>query len=163
MTTAALNGDRLRGVAELWQRQHKDVEVRFGGVSMMPAIEPGQPLRLLCDDAPLQVDTVVAFVFNEQVVVHRLLAMSRDGAWLVTCGDAHYVPDVPIRAESVIGRIVRSDDSEIAPVRGAALRRAFLVASLRASVPLTRAAIVLLSSARNRVFALAGRASRALR
>lgn len=148
MNDVALTGERLLGVAELWQRRQRDVEVRFGGVSMRPTIEPGEPLRLVCGDRAPRPGDVIAFVSGDQVAVHRLLASSREGEWLVTIGDAHHLPDAPIRRDAVIGRVVRRDGQEITSRAGRTFARLTLAAALDISVPMTRFAVTTVTKLR---------------
>ncbi|HXG59138.1 MAG TPA: S26 family signal peptidase [Thermoanaerobaculia bacterium] len=104
--TEGLDGVRLRAVADLWRREKREVDVAFGGVSMLPTIAPGQRLRLRCDTGSLQVGDVIAFLRHDRLFVHRIVAIVRGGEWLLTRGDAHPVPDPPLRRDSVIGRIL---------------------------------------------------------
>jgi hypothetical protein len=98
-----LDGATLQAIANTWKRDQRTFQVTFGGVSMLPTINPGQEVRLLCTSVLPTPGTVVAFIHRNQIAVHRLLASSRDGQWLITRGDAHVLPDPPVPASAVVG------------------------------------------------------------
>jgi hypothetical protein len=125
---AGLTGEQLRAVAALWARSRREVSARFGGTSMEPTIAPGAEVVLACGGDP-RVGDVIAYVMGDQVVVHRLEARAR-GGWLLTRGDAHVAPDLPVRAADLLGRVaaVAGPDGPVATppaprtmARGAAL------------------------------------------
>ena len=109
---AGLSGDRLRGVVTLWKRALREIPARFGGWSMRPTITPGADVLLRCDGtAPLH--EVIAFVRGDQLVVHRVVGISRRWGWVLTRGDAVAVPDLPIvDRDLVVGRITKIRDGE---------------------------------------------------
>lgn len=100
----ALDPAVLETVAELWRRQRRTIEARFEGASMWPTIEPGGAVRIACDGI-FEVGDIVLFTFEGRVVLHRVLEkMAADRIW--TIGDANRVPDFPVPASKVIGRVI---------------------------------------------------------
>jgi len=98
-----LTADVLRGVASLWKKTNRELSVRFGGNSMRPTIEPGDEVRLRCTD-DVDVGDVIVYVYLDRVIVHRLIA--RGTEWLLTRGDAHTIPDPPVQADAIVGKLI---------------------------------------------------------
>jgi hypothetical protein len=90
----------LAAVAELWKRERREFETSFSGTSMLPAIAPGQTVVVKCGLEP-GVGDVALFRSNSQIIVHRVAA--RAGPWLMTWGDANWLPDEPVEVSGVIG------------------------------------------------------------
>ena len=140
-----LSGERLSAVAELWRRGARTITASFDGRSMLPSIQPGQPLTIDCAPFTPAPGEVIAFLHDGQVVVHRVIA-SR--GWVLTRGDANRLVDLPIRDVSrVIGRVVEP----VTVGRGRFADRVF-VALLRFSYPLGVGALRLLIWLRRRVW-----------
>jgi hypothetical protein len=137
---ATITGERLLAIGDLWERSGRTLSVCFGGVSMLPSIAPAEDLLLIADTR-VTPGEVIAYVYRDQIAVHRLLAVSRDGRFLLTCGDAHRIPDLPVAATSVIGRVVRANGSAIPPPRTHPLARAVRLL-FRRSIPLAARLIV---------------------
>jgi len=114
----SLSASRLDAIAALWRRERRELVTSFEGVSMRPAIEPGQRVVVDCGAAP-EVGKVVLFRFCERVGVHRVVA--RTDSWVMTWGDANALPDEPVEPAAVVG-VLR--DVPAAPRR---LRRALLL------------------------------------
>jgi signal peptidase I len=90
----------LEAVAALWKRERREFQACFSGTSMLPAIAPGQSVVVKCGLEPA-VGDVVLFRSNSQIMVHRVTA--RAGPWLMTWGDANWLPDEPVEVSDVIG------------------------------------------------------------
>ena len=90
----------LGAVATLWKREQREFETSFGGNSMLPTIRPGQRVVVQCGRDPV-VGEVVVFRRDDRVMVHRLTA--RSGTWLLTWGDANWLPDEPVDSADLIG------------------------------------------------------------
>ena len=90
----------LEAVAALWKRERREFETSFSGTSMLPAIAPGQAVVVRCGLEPA-VGDVVLFRSNSEIMVHRVAA--RAGPWLMTWGDANWLPDEPVEVIDVIG------------------------------------------------------------
>ena len=90
----------LEAVAELWKRERRKFTTSFGGTSMLPTIVPGQQVVVECGRDPV-VGDVVVFRRDDRVMVHRLAA--RAGIWLLTWGDANWLPDEPVDSGQVVG------------------------------------------------------------
>ena len=67
---------------------------------MLPTIAPGQQVVVECGRDPV-VGDVVVFRRDDGVMVHRLAA--RAGDWLLTWGDANWLPDEPVAASHIVG------------------------------------------------------------
>ena len=132
----ALTGERLRAVAALWARGEREITARFAGTSMLPTIAPDAEVLLDCGHVP-EPGEIACYVRGDDVVVHRVVARTADGRWLLTRGDASLLPDPPSRAADVLARIrkVRRDGrwTEPAPAPGSFVRAA--------AVSLSRAAL----------------------
>lgn len=99
---AKLSGSELAAVAELWKRDGRVIESAFAGSSMLPSIAPGTVVRIACGGVPA-IGEVLLLAHRGFPVVHRMIAGSPDGRWILTRGDANAVPDVPVGSEAVIG------------------------------------------------------------
>ena len=86
--------------ASMWRAQRREIVASFGGTSMLPAIAPGEALRIVCG-AEAAVDDVVLFFRSGRPIVHRVVAITSGGLW--TRGDANVLPDGLVAFESVIG------------------------------------------------------------
>jgi hypothetical protein len=98
----SLSSAEIDGVATLWKRERREFTTSFSGISMLPAIAPGQPVTVRCGMEPM-VGDVAVFRYDNQVGVHRVVA--RTTAWLLTWGDNNPLPDEPIVHDLVIGVI----------------------------------------------------------
>jgi signal peptidase I len=90
----------LAAIAELWKRERRKFTTSFGGTSMMPTIAPGQQVVVECGRDPV-VGDVVVFRSDDRIMVHRLTASA--GNWLLTWGDANWLPDEPVDSSHVVG------------------------------------------------------------
>jgi hypothetical protein len=100
-----LTPDQLAAVAELWARTGRELRVRFTGRSMEPTIASGAEVRLVCGEGGALGD-VVAVRETGGVIVHRVVAGGGKGGWLLTRGDARWLPDAPaVGAGALIGRV----------------------------------------------------------
>lgn len=117
-----LSTAQIDGVATLWKRERRELTTSFSGISMLPAIAPGQPVTVRCGIEPM-VGDVAVFRYEDQLGVHRVVA--RTPAWLLTWGDNNPLPDEPIVPELVIGVIC-----DVAP-GPKSLRRRLLLCFLR--------------------------------
>lgn len=139
MTLApAPTGDEILAVASLWRAARREVITSFQGTSMLPTIRPGVEVVLDCA-RDWQIGDIIAFIDSGHLGVHRIVAASVDGQWLLTRGDHRIVPDRPFQAKNaVIGVItrIRTADDWIEPAPAPApesyLSRRVLQRSLRA-------------------------------
>jgi hypothetical protein len=107
MTCAAgamesLSAAEIDAVGVLWKRQGRRFVTSFSGTSMLPSIEPGQPVTVCCGEEPM-VGDVAVFRYSDQVGVHRVVLRAND--WLLTWGDNNPLPDDPVPLARVIGTI----------------------------------------------------------
>lgn len=90
--------------------QGTPLRFRVTSASMAPLIAPGD--EVIVAAAPLETlrpgDLVVAATPGGPFVVHRLVALRREGdvLWLITRGDRSATPDPAWAAEAIIGRAV---------------------------------------------------------
>jgi hypothetical protein len=128
-------GEGLAAVASLWRKTGRELRARFGGSSMEPAVPPGTEVVLRCGETGGPGD-VIAFLSDGRLLVHRVVARARDGAWTLTRGDARVLPDVPIvDAHAVVGRIAgiwRAGSLVEVPAPPDSLRRRWLLAGASA-------------------------------
>jgi hypothetical protein len=142
-----LSPEHLDAVADLWARSARELVVRLSGRSMEPAIPSGAEVRISCGETGGVGDVVVCRE-GTGVRVHRVVARA-PGGWILTRGDARWLPDAPLSGdEAVLGRVVAVRDGDVftptpgtspSPARGLVLRP--LVAALRAH-PASGAALV---------------------
>ncbi len=163
--------DRLAAAAALWARAGRELTVRFSGRSMEPTLASDEEVLLRCG-VPVAQGDIIAYLATDHVIVHRVVATSEHGRWILTRGDARTLPDVPIlRHDAVLGRVaaVRRGGTFVDPaaaprdplLRGlvVGLCRATLDLSPRAGAGLLALAIVgrrLLLGAASRVKGRAG-------
>jgi hypothetical protein len=99
-----LPADQLAAISELWGRTGRELLVRFTGSSMAPALGSETEVKLACGSGGA-VGDVVAVRTGGTVIVHRVVARSATGAWIVTRGDARLLPDMPATGDAVIGLV----------------------------------------------------------
>jgi len=112
-----LSGERLRAMAGLWKRSARELVARFSGSSMLPTIPSGAEVVVRCGAAP-GLNDIIAFVRDDRLVVHRVVALSASGDWILTRGDAWAIPDPPITDPGcILGLVtgVRGRDGFAAP------------------------------------------------
>ena len=68
---------QLAAIATLWKRTGRELTTRFTGASMRPAIDDGAEVTLLCVDN-VRLGDVVAYVYGDRVIVHRIVAQWGD-------------------------------------------------------------------------------------
>jgi hypothetical protein len=117
--------DRILAVAAQFQKEGRVIQSRVVGPSMGSCLPDGAPILI----APRQREdceagTIIAFVGNRKVIVHRVVFCGRRGrarGILVTRGDASRLPDPPIEIGSVLGEViaVQSEAGWAAPAAGA--------------------------------------------
>ena len=67
-----LSADEIDAVGVLWKRQGRQFVTSFSGISMLPAIAPGQPVAVTCGIEPA-VGDVAVFRYDNHVGVHRVV------------------------------------------------------------------------------------------
>lgn len=78
---------------------------RARGGSMLPAIAPGDRLAFrACSADAVEPGQVVLIHYLGKLVTHRLV--KRDGACVITRGDALPADDLPVDADAVLGVLV---------------------------------------------------------
>jgi signal peptidase len=102
-------------IADVARSQGK-VHLKVAGVSMVPALWPGDLLTVRrCEPEELQAGSIIVFRQNQRLVVHRLMHWE-DGR-VVARGDAHFCLDRPAPASDVIGRVesIERDGRTVTP------------------------------------------------
>ncbi len=125
---SALSVRELAQVVDLWKRTSRELVTRFTGTSMHPTIASSSEVILRCGSS-VNAGDIIAYCRGEQLIVHRVVAMSHRREWLIARGDASVVPDpllIPSRA--VVGTIVAVEQNGSLVHPGPAPRRAFRAA-----------------------------------
>jgi hypothetical protein len=105
-TLPTLSERELAQVAALWRRTSRELVTCFTGTSMNPTIASGSDVIVHCGTSVRPGD-VVAYCHGEQLIVHRVVALTDDGEWLVARGDAAIIPDpVLVPLQVVAGTVV---------------------------------------------------------
>lgn len=100
-----LSPDQLAAVSDLWARAGRELRVRFTGTSMEPTLASGAEVLLVCGEGGAPGD-IVAVREGGGVIVHRVVAGGAERGWLLTRGDARWLPDAPaVGAGAVLGRV----------------------------------------------------------
>ena len=96
--------DRLRGPG-------RSIESTVQGMSMRGCLAPGSRIRIELEPGGRHnCGDVVAFLNGEQLIVHRVVYCGQAGpaaGLILTRGDAPIVPDQPVSATQVLGRVTR--------------------------------------------------------
>lgn len=113
--------EALDALAPLLKHIAGDVEVFHHGNSMLPTLPNGTSIRVQCKQGiEPQPGKVVALRAGDGVVSHRLLYRGRRpnaAPYIITRGDANWLPDAPIPADSVLGVVTQvAIDGEWCPV-----------------------------------------------
>lgn len=85
-----------------------DVAFVARGTSMLPAIRPGDRLRVRRLEAPVRRGDIVLARSEAGLTAHRVRRIAVDGARtiVVTRGDRHEGDDPPLEATAILGRVV---------------------------------------------------------
>lgn len=115
----SLDQRELAQIVSLWKRTSRELVTRFTGTSMVPTIKSASEVVLKCD-ATAAVGDVIAYCLGEQLIVHRVIARSDDGEWLVARGDAAALPDpLVVPRDAVAGMITAVQrDGTLCPTGG---------------------------------------------
>lgn len=102
--------ERIRSVASGLKGSERILDSVVGGHSMGRQLPDGAPIRIqLCRREAYARGEIVAFLTDRHVAVHRVLFCGQRGrrqGILITRGDAHLYPDLPIHISSVLGSVV---------------------------------------------------------
>jgi hypothetical protein len=125
--------ERIRSVASGLKGSQRSLDSVVSGDSMGRQLPDGAPIRIqLCQREWYEPGEIVAFLTDRHVAVHRVHFCGQRGrrrGILITRGDAHLHPDLPIHVSSVLGRVeaVRTERGwgpPAAPPRGPFAQRA---------------------------------------
>jgi hypothetical protein len=102
--------ERIRRVASGLKDAERSLDSVVSGSSMGRQLPDGAPIRIqLCRREAYEPGEIVAFLTDRHVAAHRVQTFHRRGrrrGILITRGDAHLAPDLPIHISSVLGRVV---------------------------------------------------------
>lgn len=82
---------------------HGAIWVDLFGWSMFPQLMPGNRVRIVAAQKPLQIGQVVLLIFGNKAVAHRLVAWDEDKSCWVLKGDSLHRFDPPEFEEDLIG------------------------------------------------------------
>jgi hypothetical protein len=85
------------------------IECELRGGSMTGAIPARSRIRIAFTRGPYAPGEIIAFMIGARIVVHRVVYLRRRGRpheLLITRGDAMILPDPPLDAGAVLGRVV---------------------------------------------------------
>ncbi|NNG14858.1 MAG: hypothetical protein HKM89_00165 [Gemmatimonadales bacterium] len=99
--------ERLRAIVPLLKRVEGDVELMLYGLSMEPTIPDASVIRIRCrEPETCRVGDVVVMQAGSRIIAHRVLHRGRRGRareYLITRGDARWLPDPPVPVASLLG------------------------------------------------------------
>jgi len=98
-----------QAVADSLRGPGRCLESTVSGFSMGASLPPGSRIRIaLLPTSRHEAGELIAYLFGDHVIVHRVLHCGRAGAardYLVARGDATLVPDPPIELKQVLGPV----------------------------------------------------------
>lgn len=127
-----LRGDSTIGIALVCDLLCSTGQARIcaTGTSMLPSIWPGDELVIQRISGSVSIGSVVAYLRDGRIFIHRVVSASPGQSMIITQGDRLAVPDPPFLKEELLGCVIRvSRDGK--PVRLSA-RLAFYARLLRA-------------------------------
>jgi hypothetical protein len=100
---------RALAVADTLRGPGRWIESTVSGWSMGSSLPPGSRIRIaLAPHGHHEAGKVIAYLSDDQVIVHRVFHSGRFGAArgrLITCGDTTVVPDPPVEVARVLGPV----------------------------------------------------------
>jgi hypothetical protein len=100
---------RIVALASSLRAPNRSLESTVQGMSMGGGLPPGSRIRIeLIERTRYESGEVVAFVFDGEVIVHRVVHRGRIGVaagHVLTRGDATLVPDPPVEHGWILGRV----------------------------------------------------------
>jgi hypothetical protein len=100
---------RALAVADTLRGPERWIESTVSGWSMGPSLPPGSRIRIaLAPHGHHEAGEVIAYLSDDQVIVHRVVHHGRAGAargHLIARGDAAVVPDPPVELAHVLGAV----------------------------------------------------------
>ena len=152
--------ERLQAIAPLLKRVEGEVELMLYGASMEPTIPDASLIRIRCrEPEACRVGDVVVMQAGNRVIAHRVLHRGRRGQareYLITRGDARWLPDPPVPAAALLGIVTGVAVGEAwnppapaaEPGRAAAISFALLRSALERNVTLGRSFAAVLAGLR---------------
>ena len=100
---------RIVALASILRAPNRSIESTVEGMSMGQGLPPGSRIRIeLIERARYDTGEVVAYLFDGQVIVHRVVHRGRIGVaagHVLTRGDATLVPDPPVGRDRILGPV----------------------------------------------------------
>ena len=100
---------RIVALASSLRAPNRSIESTVEGMSMGQGLPPGSRIRIeLIERAQYDTGEVVAYLFDGQVIVHRVVHRGRIGVaagHVLTRGDATLVPDPPVEHARILGPV----------------------------------------------------------
>jgi len=97
----------VTSLLEFCDKAGAELVATIDGLSMTPGLLPGTRVRLRpADPKSVRPGDVIAFQHNSRLIAHRVVHLGRSAAsrgYLLTCGDAMLLSDVPVRGDAIIG------------------------------------------------------------
>lgn len=101
----------------------KSLRVRADGYSMYPFIRPGSLITIepyAESDVPAEGE-IVAWKRGQTLIVHRLVAIRKEGTEFISRGDSCRFSDAPLVRDQLAGRVLKVEDAKGKIRTGAAL------------------------------------------
>lgn len=104
-----LPADVLAAVLDRWNQAGEQHLIPIVGRSMWPLIQPGDQVLVKHGYANVRRGDVIVFLQQEKLVAHRLLCIHKDcpTTTFVTKGDNTSYLDSPVRADQIVGRVLK--------------------------------------------------------
>jgi len=83
-------------------REFGEATIVLGGCSMIPALRPGDAVRVQAGD--IAIGDIVVFLRGDHLCAHRLLSVANGQA--IARGDANRKLDDPFPVEQILGRVI---------------------------------------------------------
>lgn len=99
-------------------RDGMSVRISTRGPSMFPLIGTGD-LITVRPHGDVTVGDIILFRKGDEIICHRLVKVfEKDGrTYIQTRGDSYSVPDEPVSAEQVLGKVIRIERGDISFIR----------------------------------------------
>ena len=113
---------RFRCITENLLNDGISVRVSTRGPSMFPPISPGDKITIK-PETDYQTGDLVVFKRDDQMVCHRLVKVfERDGIrYCQSRGDSFFVPDDPVAADQLLGKVINIERGKVSFTRGTLL------------------------------------------
>lgn len=96
-----------QAVLHLWKQSGQIKTITVDGQSMLPLLRRGDRVTVKCGVSPVRRGDLVVFYRQRQLVIHRVVLLSRSaaGLTLVTKGDNALTCDAPLQLDELVGLV----------------------------------------------------------